>query len=318
MLKAIDKAKVFQAVLCCLLWSTAIPVLKVTYAEMGLSSGDTYERIILAGMRFMLAAIILFVFYIFRERKLPAIQPKWLLIVAAFGVLNTTLQYMFFYTGVINTVAVKAVLLDSLKPLLVVLIAHFLKTDDRITLRKLAGLALGFAGIIAANITEFAGDRFTFSVSFKGEGMLFLASLAYAFAIIFGKKIMEHVHYLTLNIYQFFAGSAFLLMIGFIGTKAYNLNFTPLSLVLLFYSGLLSAVVFIIWYRLIFRYAASSITIFLFLIPVFGSIISSIVFADESITLNVLISLAFLVAGIMLVNYEKAKSSETDVNEEKT
>jgi len=316
MLKAIDKAKVFQAVLCCLLWSTAIPVLKVTYAEMGLSSGDTYERIILAGMRFMLAAIILFVFYILKEKKFPAIQPRLLLIVAGFGVLNTTVQYMCFYTGVINTVAVKAVLLDSLKPLLVVILAHFLKTDDRITTRKMIGLALGFAGIIAANITEFAGEGFTFSMSLKGEGMLFLASLAYSLAIIYGKKIMEKVHYLTLNIYQFFVGSAFLLIIGFMGTKAYNLNFTPLSLILLLYSGLLSAVVFIIWYRLISRYAASSITIFLFLIPVFGSIISSIVFADESITLNVLISLIFLVAGIMLVNYEKAKSIESDSKEE--
>jgi len=311
MLKSIDKAKVFQAVLCCLLWSTAIPVLKVTYAEMSLSSGDTYERIILAGMRFMLASIILFFFYILKNRKFPKIQPRWFWIVAAFGVLNTTLQYMFFYTGVMNTVAVKAVLLDSLKPLLVVLLAHFLKTDDRITLRKVAGLALGFAGIIAANITEFAEGGFTFSMSFEGEGMLFLASLAYAVAIIYGKKIMEKVHYLTLNIYQFFAGSAFLLIIGFLGTKEYNLNFTPLSLILLFYSGLLSAIVFIIWYRLISRYAASSITIFLFLIPVFGSIISSIVFADESITVNVLISLIFLVAGIVLVNYEQVKNKET-------
>ena len=260
-----DKGKVIQAVLCCLLWSTAIPVLKISYAELNLSSSDFYERILLAGIRFMIAGIILFIFYIFKHGKLPAIESGQIVNVVIFGILNTTLQYMFFYTGVMNTVAIKAVLLDSLKPLLVVLIAHFLQTDDKINLKKIAGLFFGFLGIIAANLSEFTGGKFTFSASFAGEGMLFLASLAYTFAIIFGKKIMLKVHYLPLNIYQFFIGAVILLFIGFIGVDKFDFHFTITAIVMLIYLGMLSAIVFIVWYRLISKYAPSSITIFLFL-----------------------------------------------------
>ena len=308
MKKLFNSEKIIQAVLCCLLWSTAIPVLKISYKELNLSSGDLYERIILAGMRFMIAAIILFVFYIAKNKKLPTLDKSVIKDIVIFGILNTTLQYMFFYTGVMNTVAVKSVLLDSLKPLLVVLLAHFLKTDDRINTKKIMGLVLGFIGITVANLNELTSGSLTLSMTFKGEGMLFLASLAYAIAILYGKKIMKKVNYLPLNLFQFFIGASLLLIIGFVGIDKYDINFTPLAIILLIYSGLLSAVVFIIWYRLISKYQPSSITIFLFLIPVFGSIISSIIFAEESITLNVIISLFFLIIGIVLVNYEKRKA----------
>ncbi|MEX1377502.1 MAG: DMT family transporter [Eubacteriales bacterium] len=313
MKKLFNSEKVIQAVLCCLLWSTAIPVLKISYKELNFSSGDLYQRIILAGMRFMIAAIILFIYFVIKNRKLPTLGKNMVKGIVIFGILNTTMQYIFFYTGVMNTVAVKSVILDSLKPLIVVLLAHFLKTDDRINTKKIIGLMIGFIGIAVANLTELTSGTLSLSMSFKGEGMLFLASLAYAIAILYGKKLMEKIHYLSLNLFQFFIGSSILLIIGFVGIDRYDISFTPLAIILLIYSGLLSAVVFIIWYRLISKYTPSSITIFLFLIPVFGSIISSILFAEESITANVIISLLFLIIGIVLVNYEEQPIESTNL-----
>lgn len=48
------------AIIACVLWGSAFPVLKVTYSELGLDSSDTLSRVLLAGGRFLLASLMVF------------------------------------------------------------------------------------------------------------------------------------------------------------------------------------------------------------------------------------------------------------------
>lgn len=301
----INKSKIIQAVLCCFLWGTAIPVLKVSYNELNLMSNDFYSRLVLAGLRFLISGIFLFVFYVITKKQIPKIKQQLAWSVVVFAIFNTTLQYLFFYTGVMNTAAIKGVLLDGIKVLLVVVLSHFFSEEDKISVKKIMGIIFGFTGIIIANLNEFSSGQFTFAFTMAGEGMLFLASLVNAIAVIYGKKLMKKIHYLPLNVYQFLIGSIILLIIGLVGTKGFHLIFTPLATGLLIYSGLLSAISFVIWYKLIAQYNPSSISIYIFFIPIFGSIISSIVFVEETITINVILSLVLLTVGIIFMNYTK-------------
>ncbi len=93
-----------------------------------------------------------------------------------------------------------------------------------------------------------------------------------------------------------------LLGFGLIGAGGFHLQFTPFAVVLLIYSAFLSAVAFVLWYHLINKYNASSVTVYMFLVPVFGSIISSIVFVDEKLSIMVVLSLIVLSVSIYLVN----------------
>ena len=93
-----------------------------------------------------------------------------------------------------------------------------------------------------------------------------------------------------------------MLLISLNGTYD-TLTMTPLAGGLLVYSALLSAVAFTLWYTLLKYNKPGEITMFRFLIPVSGSILSAI-FLKEKITLQVLISLISIVIGIILVNRE--------------
>lgn len=86
-----------------------------------------------------------------------------------------------------------------------------------------------------------------------------------------------------------------------------TLKLTPISIGLFFYSAFLSAVAFTLWYTLLKYNKPGEITMFRFLIPVSGSVLS-IIFLKEKLTLNVALSLIFIVAGIILVNNEPKKS----------
>ncbi len=50
------------ACVCCLLWGSAIPVIKTGYRLMQIDSADTASQIVFAGVRFALAGILVLIF----------------------------------------------------------------------------------------------------------------------------------------------------------------------------------------------------------------------------------------------------------------
>lgn len=299
---------VLLAVLCCLLWGTAFPVLKISYSELGLASDDVFSKMVFAGMRFMLSGVLVFIYYYIRHKKVPPIKSSSIVPFLTFGILNTTLQYFFFYTGVANTTAIKGVLLDTSKPLFVVILAHILYSNDRINLHKALGLILGFVGIIIVNMNQLGSGGLSLSFSLFGEGFLIFASIASAAAVIYGKSLSKRFDPTVMNCYQFIMGSFILLAVGLYGTGGFHLRFNLAASLLLFYSAAVSAIAFVIWFNLLKHNKATSVTIFLFLIPIFGTIISSIVLPNEALSINVLISLILSATGIYLVNKKSGRN----------
>ncbi len=301
-----ERGKVVSlAVLCCLLWGTAFPVLKISYGELGLQSDDIFSKMVFAGIRFMISGIMVFIYYTIKNKKVPPLLTKSILPFLIFGILNTTLQYFFFYTGVANTTAIKGVLLDTSKPLFVVILAHFIYTNDRINLNKALGLILGFVGIIIVNMNKMTAVGFTgLSLDFTlfGEGYLIFASIASAAAVIYGKSLSKKYDPTVMNCYQFIFGSSILLAVGLYGAGGFHLKFNGAAFILLMYSAAVSAIAFVIWFNLLKRHKATSVTIFLFLIPIFGTVISSIVLPNEVLSISVVVSLVLSATGIYLVN----------------
>lgn len=56
-------AVIIIAIFCSLLWGSAFPVLKISYQELHMAPDDTMAKIVFAGMRFLIAGIIILVFY---------------------------------------------------------------------------------------------------------------------------------------------------------------------------------------------------------------------------------------------------------------
>lgn len=298
---------ILLATLCCFLWATAIPTLKISYQLLNIPKEDLFNRFILAGMRFLLAGILIGIYIFIKEKKITLVKGKLWKTVIIFGILNTTLQYMFFYTGVGNTGAIKGVLIDTSKPMMVVILAHFLIGDDKITRNKLIGLLLGTIGILIANIEGVVGGGLDFNLTLRGEGALLLSSFVYSLAVVYSKKVMKKIPSQVLNMHQFVIGASILLVTGLIGAGGFHLIFTLPAALLLVYSSFLSAIAFVVWYNLIHEFSASRVSVFMFLTPVFGSIISSTIFPEEHLTVYIFISLILTSCSIYLVNTRQKK-----------
>ena len=57
------------ACVCCILWGSAIPVIKTGYHLLQVDSSDTASQIVFAGIRFTLAGILVLIFASIREKK---------------------------------------------------------------------------------------------------------------------------------------------------------------------------------------------------------------------------------------------------------
>ena len=140
-MKQENKTSIFQkpivitlcALLCCALWGSASPAIKIGYELLEVSGVPS--TILFAGIRFTLAGIITVAIYSVARKKLlyPKLEnmPK-VLSVSAF---QTIIQYMFFYIGLANTSSVKATIASGSSAFFCVLIASLIFRQEKLTVK---------------------------------------------------------------------------------------------------------------------------------------------------------------------------------------
>ncbi len=307
----------FMAVIACILWGSAFPVLKVTYEELQLAGEDQASRLLLAGMRFFSAAVLLFIFAKFALKLSWRVKKEMILPLILLGLGQTGLQYYFFYNGLAYTGGIKAAIINSAGNFLVVIFAHFLYADDKLSFGKAIGLLTGIAGIVLVNWESGPGG-ISWDFSFRGEGFLLLSGFASVFGTFQAKRLSQKLQPILINAYQLLFGSLLLLLTAAPGYHSGQLATTPLFWGLLIYSAFLSAVAFSIWYTLLRYNKAGEITLYRFLIPVSGAILSAFFLPAEHFTPAVFLALFLVALGLVVVNYlnsrtqkERMESSES-------
>ena len=70
------KIAYLTAIFCTLLWGTAFPFIKVGYSAFEIEESDIGSKLIFAGMRFMLAGFMVFLFLWISKRKPPRHPPS--------------------------------------------------------------------------------------------------------------------------------------------------------------------------------------------------------------------------------------------------
>jgi drug/metabolite transporter (DMT)-like permease len=288
------------AIFCSILWGSAFPVLKVSYEELQMVPEDTIAKVVFAGMRFLLAGLILLVGLFFINRKALFVSRKQIPILIVFGITQTALQYFFFYNGLAKTTGMKGAILASSGTFFTVMLAHYFYVNDRMNWQKTIGLVAGFAGIIVANW----GAGFQMSFQMTGEGYMVLAALTGAVGTIMAKEMAVGIHPFALTGWQLTIGSVLMLVIGLPQLQDNAMTFTPLGWGLFIYSALLSAAAFALWYSILKYNKAGEISIYKFATPVSGTILSALFIPGENLTLLVIAALVLVAVGFVAINYK--------------
>lgn len=296
---------ILLASLCCLLWGSAYPSIKVGYSLFNIGANDIGGKLIFAGYRFSLAGILILGVEIIAKKSILNFSKKQFAQVTLLGLTQTALQYIFFYIGLSYTTGVRGSIINGIGTFVSIILAHFIYKNDKINFNKILGCIVGFLGVIIVNLNgeSLAGDSF----KFIGEGFIMIAAVISSASTIYAKRVTKTKSPSIVTGYQLFIGGIILTILGFIlGGKLQG--FTLKSTLLLIYMALLSSVAFVIWTELFKYNKVGVIAVFNFLIPVFGTLLSGILLGEDIFDIKILIALILVCFGIFLVYKTKEEN----------
>lgn len=287
------------AIICTFLWGSAFPAVKVGYELFNILSNDVGGKLIFAGYRFFLAGVFVLILQLLLKQNIFKLSRKDLKEITILGVGQTTLQYIFFYLGMTYTTGVKGSIVNGTSTFFSIILAHLLYKNDKLNFNKILGCAIGFSGVVLVNLTG-GTSALLGGFSFKGEGFIMIAAFMLSVSSLYSKKISQNKDAYTVTGYQLAIGGLILTIIGYIlGGNLTNFNIK--STVLLIYMASLSAIAFALWSQLLKYNKVGVISVFNFLIPVFGTILSAIILKENIFDIKILVALLLVCTGIYLV-----------------
>lgn len=290
-----------------LLWGSAFPFIKLSYKSLDIRPEEMGEQMLFAGYRFLLAGILILTLFLLLKRDMKFRQDTTLPLVKI-GLFQTFLQYVLFYIGLSYSTGIQGSIIAGTTSFFQILLAHLLYPDDRMNRLKVAGLMIGFTGVVFANWPN--GE---YEIHFGiGEILLMLAMLAGAYGNILAKQGSAKMEVIYMTAYQMILGS-----IGLIAIVGFSVGLVPFSfdlksILMLVYLAFLSAAGFILWNNVMKYNQVGKVSLYLFLVPVFGVILSSILL-DEPLHYFVIAGLILVVAGIVLVNRPVRKAAKNSL-----
>ena len=295
---------VLLATICCILWGSAFPAVKVGYSLFNIAGDDIATKLIFAGIRFAMAGFFVLISQAALGKDLLSFSKNDTKELILLGIIQTTMQYIFFYIGLAYTTGVRGSIINGTGTYFSIILAHFIYKNDRIDFNKVIVCIIGFLGVVIVNLD--GSNLLGTSFKFKGEGFIMLSALMLSISSIYSKKVTRNKDASIVTGYQLFIGGTILIVLGLI-FGGHLTGFTIKSSLLLVYMALISSVAFAIWTQLLKYNKVSTICVFNFLIPVFGSVLSAIVLGDDIFNVKILIALIFVSIGIFLVYKEKRK-----------
>jgi len=296
---------VLLATLCCILWGSAYPAIKIGYSLFNIN--DVGSKLVFAGYRFATAGILVLLLESIATKNRFNFSARQFGQITLLGLTQTALQYIFFYIGMSNTTGVRGSIINGIGTFVSIILAHFIYKNDKLNFNKIIGCIIGFLGVVVVNLNgqSLEGSSFTF----KGEGFVMIAAIIFAASAIYGKKITQIQKPSIVTGFQLFIGGVILTILGFIlgGTLK---GFTVKSTSLLIYMALLSSVAFTIWTQLLKYNKVGIISVFNFLIPVFGTLLSAMFLGENIFDIKILIALILVCYGIFLVYRVKEQSKK--------
>lgn len=294
------KTAPFWAFFCAAGWSLAYPLIKLGYAQLHIASDDLGSKIGFAGIRFLVAGILVTILAIIQKRKFKVEQKSvvaWLLL---FALVNTALHYLFSYVGLGYLPSSRSTILDSMNGFFAIIMSCIIFEDDKFSKFKALGCILGFGGILLINIEP--GQNFFQGISFRGDGMILLNALCGAFGGIITRIISKKMDMTVATGLSMTIGGGLLCIISAIIGPASKWTINIKSIITMVGLILISAVCFGVYNQLLAYHPISKIAIFNAFIPILGVIFSSIILG-EPMRIKYIIAGCMVAFGVYIMNH---------------
>jgi drug/metabolite transporter (DMT)-like permease len=280
-------------------WGWAYPLIKLGFEAFSITSDMTGSKMLFAGIRFALSGLIVLAFARSAHRRLTVSGMGGWLYVLTFSLMNTTLHYACFYIGLSHSAGARAAVFNSLGVFMLVLLACAFFKTDRLSMRKVVGCAVGFAGVVVLNFGGGESGQFTL----LGDGMIILNALCSALAGLMTRGLGRHTDVFVGTGYSLAIGGVLLVIPGLLmgGTLP---QVTGTGLLILFLLIAISTIGFTLYNKLLSCNPVGKVAIFNSLIPVVGAVTSCLCL-HEPFYIKYVLAVLLSAGGIYIINRGK-------------
>jgi drug/metabolite transporter (DMT)-like permease len=249
--------------------------------------------------RVAVGAAFLLIVLLSQGRRLPTDRRLWRHL-AVVAMLHNALPWVLLSWGEQYIDSALASILNGTTPLFTIILAHFLVAGDRMTVPKMLGVLLGFAGLVLLILPSLSGGA---QASTWGLLAVTAAAAVYGVAMIYSRNHLRGLPPLVAPASQLLLATGYMLPVALLVDRPWTLD-RPSTVALgsLFLLGILgTGLAFIVYYRLLETANPTYISMVTYVIPIFGVILGVLVLGEQ-LTWYALAGFALILLGVMVVN----------------
>ena len=281
----------FAFLLLALIWGSSFMWIKLAVQEIG--------PFTLVGFRLLFGVLFLAIVIRARHLALPKDARTWA-ILGLLGLINTALPFVLISWGEQHIDSAVASILNGSVPLFTLFIAHWLLKDDRMTMVRIMGAAVGFVGIVI--LLSGGLSAADFAKNLLGDFAVLAAAALYGVGGVLVRLKLSHVSP-TMGGF----GSA-LVADGLVWTAACFVEFPlalpaePITWISLIILGLLgTGLAYQLYFYLIQSIGSTRASMVTYVMPVVGLALG-ILFLREPLTWQLALGMVLIVGAVWLVN----------------
>jgi drug/metabolite transporter (DMT)-like permease len=291
------KARIVWLILC-LIWGSTWLFIKIGLTDL--------PPMTFAGIRFVIASLILTLLVIARRARWPRTRAEWALI-AIVGVLQFALNYGLVFWGEQHISSGLAAVLQSTFPVFGLVFAHFYLPHERMTTLKVIGVLFGVFGVavIFSNQLIIAGR-----MALLGSIALVLSAFFGSYGNVLVKAYGGKIDPMVLAAGQMVFGFVPLLAIG-IPTEGNPLHFhwTTMAVISLMYLVVVGSVIAFALYYWLVRHMDVTKTMLIALVTPVVAVILGMIVLHEKLNWRLLAGGACIISGLALIVLRKRHKS---------
>ena len=260
---------------------------------------ESVPPLTLIALRLALGAAFLATVVAVAKQELPKTRRMYghLLVMA---VVNIVIPFMLIGYGEQSIDSALASILNATVPLTVIVLAPLFLPEERVTLAKAAGLAVGFAGVIIL----LAPDLLHLSdASLEGELMLLGSSVSYGVGNVYSRKNVHGLRPMIPALFQVGFAACIIIPLALIVDRPWEtVHPEPSAIIAVLWLGLLgSGLAYLCFFTILQRWGATRTSTVAYLLPVVGIVAGALVLNDP-VTIERVVGTLLVIAGIALVS----------------
>ena len=275
------------------IWSASFLWIKIALDEVQPLTLVAY-RVLFGLLTGLAVALILHI-------RLPRDLKTWR-IFAILGVFNVALPFFLITWGEQSIDSAVAAILNATVPLFTVLMAHFALSDNRITLPKISGLLIGFAGVVLLLSKDLSPQVHN---PILGQAAVILASISYAGSYVYARRHTADVPGQIRGMLPLFSANAIMWVAAPLVESPLVIPRLPITWLALLWLGVLgTGLAMLMQYYLVHEIGPTRATLVTYIFPL-GGVLLGVIFLHEQFSWQLAMGAVLIISSIAVVNWKK-------------